>query len=198
MLSDYNPNRIFLDVMRLKYRLMLPSIALIVVCFVLNFFVESPVLRYLAAVALLGYFVVFFAWRLRRLVPPDEPGTVLAPLCGKVTAVEEHATERVVVIRKGLFAAADVRSATPGETAADTHTLRNSAGDASWHVASGIFHLLDDRPALQGKLIGVLPFGGECRVTLAKTWKITVKPGESVSAGETTLGTRDEASSDSA
>ena len=198
MIPKYNPTRIFMDVMRLKYRMMLPSIALVVASFVANFYVETPVLRWLAVVALLGYFVVFFAYRLRRLVPPDEPGAMLSPVCGKIAAVHQHPTETEVVIRKRMFDAADVRNALSGETPADPRTVRNAAGDASWRITAGRFHLLDDRRGLQGRLMGVFPFGGECRVMLAKTWTVDVVPGQPVSAGETVIGRQDEGETDSA
>ncbi|MCD4828575.1 MAG: hypothetical protein K8R90_03985 [Candidatus Cloacimonetes bacterium] len=198
MIQKYNPTSIFIDVMRLKYRMLIPSIALIVVSFVANFYVETPVLRWLSVVALLGYFVVFFAYRLRRLTPPDEPGAILSPVCGKVTAVTEHPTETVIVIRKRMFDPADVRSALAGEVPADTRTVRSIGGDVSWQIAAGRFHLLDDRPGLQGRLMGVFPFGGEARVTLSKDWEVSVVPGQPVSAGETVIGKQDEGETDTA
>ena len=187
MRIKYNPTHIFTETMKLKYRMMIPSIVIIIGSFLANFYIETSMLRWLAATALLMYFIVFWTFRLRRLVPPEEPNALLSPVCGKVKAVEEHPTETVIVIRKSMFDPADVRSALDGERPADPSTLRSESGDMSWRVVSGKLHLLDSRPGLQGRLVGVFAFSGECRVTVSKQWKVEVAPGAPVLAGETVL-----------
>ena len=169
---DYTPIEYLTKIQKLKYRAAILPVLLVIISFGLNIIYEIDLAKYFSVIGLFWYIFIIIQFRVTRNHPPEiEAEIILSPIYGKVTNIEDG----FITIKKGLFQSADIRYA---------------GQNIEVKIKSNKVDYFEEQPSLSGKLIGVISSSAICICEISEDWKIIIKIGESVVAGETILAVK--------
>ena len=172
MISDYNPIEYLTRIQSLKYKAATVPILIVIISFSVNIILKIDLVKYFSLLGLLLFLFILMKYRIKRTVPSEsEEEIVLAPIHGRIIKIEDNK----ILIKKSFLDPADIRCVTNNKNV--KITITNSS--ITW---------FEKNANLPGKLIGVIPHSTEFICELPNNYKVEIKLGQKVEAGETVIG----------
>ncbi|MBN1948293.1 MAG: hypothetical protein JW784_00985 [Candidatus Cloacimonetes bacterium] len=170
LIEEYNPWDTLIRIHRLKLKASILPLLIIIACFILDAVISFRPARYVSLAGLILYFLVVIRFRIRKTVPPEAAGKILAPVSGRVTEIGNlH-----VIISKSIFRAADIRIAS-----ADPRV--------QIEFCSGKPIIFEHENGKAGNLIGIAPGRITCLCQFPADYNVKVTHGSVLTAGESIL-----------
>lgn len=168
-MSELTPVEHLTKIQKLKYRAAIFPILLVIISFVVNMTLGFEPIKYVSLIGLFWYVFIIMKFRIKRAYPSENKNKILiSPVHGKIVKIEGN----FITIKRGFFDAADLR-------------FSGQELDVEFDTKRVIY--FEEKPTTPGKLIGVILAPAICKISVTEGWKILVKAGDKISAGETVL-----------
>lgn len=173
MLEDYNPYKYLRKAQTTKFRELTFPILIIFISFALSYVWESNLLIILSLVGLLGYINISIRYRIRQTIPEESgPNLILAPLNARISWIKAN---KIMLVKKWYYTC-EFRTPTAFEI-----KYKLNCSKKIW---------FEQKNNLPGKLVGIVPMKATCELEIPSDFKVMVRKGEKIIAGETVIASQ--------
>ncbi len=188
----YSDPKLLMRIKKMQYRSQIPSLALLILSFLISFVFASFNMRYpslfLSIVSLIWFMYLRVCYRIKEKIPAPNPENLVSPVTGKVSSLKRSSDLYQLKIAKSFLDVVEIRC--PHASAVwDGEALRVEYQEVPlvFRFEAANLQIFPESEMKPGNLIGMIVGKAMCSISLPQSLVSKLKPGDICEAGVSSI-----------